>query len=99
MTDKSTTTTLNPGTGGDAMDETSVTQADGSTVAKRANVAVGFSASDPQDRIVGSSFPLPTADGPALEALERIASAVEGIYFMISAALTDGNGSGSSSDD
>ena len=37
-----TTTTLNPGTGGDVMDESLVLQADGTTEAKRPRVVVGF---------------------------------------------------------
>lgn len=42
-----TTTTLNPGAGGDALDERTVTQADGSTQAKRAVVAIaGHNGSD-----------------------------------------------------
>lgn len=37
-----TTTALNPGAGGDSMDESLVVQSDGATLAKRPRVVMGF---------------------------------------------------------
>jgi hypothetical protein len=61
-----TTTTLNPGSGGDVMDESLVTQSDGSTQAKRPRVVIGGDASgsalvDPVNADPGPSpYSIPT---------------------------------------
>lgn len=44
MANNDTTTTLNPGSGGDTMDESLVTQSDGVTQAKRPRVVIGGNA-------------------------------------------------------
>lgn len=78
-------TTLNPGVGGDALDETSVVQADGATSVKRARVDVGFAADDDRGRLVGKDTPLPVDAGGS--ALERMASDIAEIKNLLKMLL------------
>lgn len=68
-----TTTELNPGSGGDTMDETSVVQSDGETSAKRPRVDVGFAGDDEQGRLVAKGNPLPVSNEEVREVLQGIA--------------------------
>lgn len=65
-----TQTTLNPGTGGDVMDETLATRADG-TQAKRPRVVLGTDGGPLVGRDTGE-VALPTRDDAVLEALNSI---------------------------
>lgn len=83
-----TTTVLNPGVGGDSMDESSVKQADGDTSAKRARVDLGFGSDDARGRLVGPRDPLPVEErGTAL--LEQIADDIHAIRELLTAALNE----------
>lgn len=81
-----TTTVLNPGVGGDAMDETSVIQDDGVTVAKRARVDVGFQTDDTPGQLVSKDSPLPV-EARELAVLELILKELTEIKLLLSAAL------------
>lgn len=62
-----TTTQLNTGSGGDLMDESLVTQADGVTAAKRPRVVLG----DDNGELYGDENPLPVDAREARWQLER----------------------------
>lgn len=76
-------TTLNPGVGGDVLDESSVVQSDGSTVAKRPRVDIGFQSDDPEGRLVAKGTPLPV-DNPQLD---RIANTLDEIRDLLTLVI------------
>jgi len=80
-----TTTTLNAGSGGDVMDESSVYQSDGVTIAKRPRVVLG---DDDGNLLGGGGLPLKTADNEIAEALTQIADDIHAIRFLLESALT-----------
>lgn len=85
-----TTTTLNPGSGGDAMDESLVTQSDGATLAKRPRVDVGYQSSDGKTgRLVDESRGLPVRDETARTHLEQMAEEMRAIRMMLEAFLNE----------
>ena len=82
-----TTTTLNPGTGGDAMDETLALQGDGSTTGKRPRVEIAL-AEDPGSsgtpKLVNKTNPLPvTVDAEILECLTEILTELRWIRSVL----------------
>lgn len=77
-----TTTVLNPGVGGDILDESSVVQTDGVTVAKRPRVEVAL-AGDGTPRLVGSDFQLPTHDERVLVVLSSILEEMRAIRLLM----------------
>lgn len=83
-----TTTALNPAAGGDEMDESLATQADGETVGKRPRVQVGFEADDPRQRLVSADHPLPVESRSQLEYLAQIADDIHAIRFILERNLT-----------
>lgn len=62
-----TTTVLNPGVGGDSMDESLVTQSDGTTQVKRPRVVPG----DDEGNLFGKKNPMPVQDTSQRLAYER----------------------------
>jgi hypothetical protein len=84
-----TTTVLNPGSGGDSMDESSVVQADGSTTAKQPRVHVAFGADDVRSRLVSNSSPLPVADERALALLQQMADDVREMKIALLTFIDD----------
>lgn len=64
---KDTTTVLNPGVGGDSLDESLVTQSDGITAAKRQRVVVG----DDAGNLFDAQRPMPVGDASQRAAHER----------------------------
>lgn len=83
-----TTTTLNPGVGGDVMDESSVVQADGSTTVKRTRVDVGFSGpNESQASIVGKDSPLPSHDEAVLKVLTDISNSLNDIKEILISSI------------
>jgi hypothetical protein len=67
-----TTTTLNPGSGGDVMDETLVTQSDGVTSAKRPRVVTGGDNGELQTYKTGSGVSRVAADVVDAELIQRL---------------------------
>lgn len=86
-----TTTVLNPGVGGDSMDEALVTQADGATTGKRPRVDVGFQTDgeDQRHRVVSRMSPLPIEDGDSHEFLRQMAEDMRALRIMVQKLLTD----------
>lgn len=76
-----TTTTLNPGAGGDVMDESLVKQSDGSTQAKRPRVVAG----DDDGNLFGARNPMPVTDRSQRDANER---AILSSYAKLDVNLT-----------
>ena len=83
-----TTTTLNLGAGGDVMDESLVTQGDGSTQAKRPRVELAHSAK-PGTPLVRDDLPQPVADEVLRGALLQIADDIHAIRMLLTSALEE----------
>lgn len=84
-----TTTTLSPPSqaGGDAMDESLVTQSDGATQGKRPRVDVGYRSDDLAGRLVSKDLPLPVEMPEMLFLLAQLLEEVKKTNFMLAAAL------------
>lgn len=79
-----TTTQLNPGTGGDQMDESLVTQSDGVTQAKRPRVVPAHD----DGRVANKYAPSFAADEQAHVQLDQIARRLDDIYMLLLTALS-----------
>lgn len=85
-----TVTELNPGSGGDKMDEESAVQADSETIAKRPRVQLGYTDGDERQRLVSPEFPLPTTDRKVIELLTELLAETKEVKLLLM-SLADNN--------
>lgn len=88
--DNDTFTELNAGSGGDIMDESLVTQADGVQQAKQPRIELSLAVEGvpaPRQPRVGEGHPLPTTDIAVLDVLRTIAEELAEIRLLLSTTI------------